>query len=394
MTSNDDQPGEKTEPPRATDRLQQATKSSASSLSEFAERSIQMSALGRAATASEKLRLDVERMIDPYRGLDWEPVFEKIQRIGLTYQQFAKSPEIVRIGAALEKLHDSPLMAAAQNVGLFAVNLQSRLAEFNPVLLEIAKAEHAIAGLVKLQTIGDLVRQPDSYSPGMVEAMRDELGDWRDPVQFSVDQAVLSREETYRDHGFDDELVEGEDESFVEIVDTTGIRQPAMILEDIFGTFAPVPLIGKLPDGDLSRQAYNWLFVLECGIRRLIAHVMEETFGPGWPRHRLPNGMYDTWLDKQQKAVKAGRRKDPLIDYADFTDYQKIIERRDNWNEVFSALWHRQEDVRESLQRLYWVRIETMHSRALLRQDILTVYIEGQRLLQSARKIWPGSFEG
>tara|TARA_R110002012_G_scaffold103911_3_gene243957 strand:- start:11161 stop:11403 length:243 start_codon:yes stop_codon:yes gene_type:complete len=75
-----------------------------------------------------------------------------------------------------------------------------------------------------------------------------------------------------------------------------------------------------------------------------------------------------------------------LIEFADFTDYLGIIIRRDNWREVFSAFWPREQDVRESFQRLQYIRIETMHNRVLLKQDLILLYSEGRRLLEALAK--------
>ena len=388
MTSKDNHSGKKPQSELATDQLRKSIKTYHSPLISDAERAIRASELGNAVTASQRLHQEVERMLETCKGVDWKPVLENVHHFGQAYQQFLKSPEFAVIGETLRLLNDSSLLSAVRQAGMIGSIIQERFADFRPVLLEMANSRNRLAGLVKLQAIGDLIRHPDSYSQSMVIAMRDELGDWRDPITFRDDPSVYARKDRYRDHGFDADLVDVPDENFGEVVDTTGIRQPAVMLEEVFGAFAPRPLISGLPEGELSRQAYKWLFLLEAGIRRLIAHLMEEAFGPKWPRHRLPNGMHEAWMEKQQRSVQAGRPQCPIIEYADFTDYQKIIERRDNWDQVFSSLWYRKEDVRESLQRIHWVRIETMHARPLLKQDILTVYIEGQRLLQSARKVW------
>jgi hypothetical protein len=39
----------------------------------------------------------------------------------------------------------------------------------------------------------------------------------------------------------------------------------------------------------------------------------------------------------------------PLIAYADFSDYLPIIERGDNWNRIFKAVFNRRTDVQQSL---------------------------------------------
>jgi hypothetical protein len=90
---------------------------------------------------------------------------------------------------------------------------------------------------------------------------------------------------------------------------------------------------------------------------------MQASYGEHWMKHQLPSGMMDAWRAKRDKAVKAGEVERPLIDYADFTDYRQIIERGDNWKTAFKPIFGRPEDVRESFQRLFPVRIATMHIR-------------------------------
>ena len=98
----------------------------------------------------------------------------------------------------------------------------------------------------------------------------------------------------------------------------------------------------------------------EVALRQFIERVMKGTFGSAWMKQRLPSAMRDSWIEKKDKAVGAGNPEFPLIDYADFTDYKVIIERRDNWDAVFKAVFGRIEDVRESFQRLFHVRIAIM----------------------------------
>ena len=83
--------------------------------------------------------------------------------------------------------------------------------------------------------------------------------------------------------------------------------------------------------------------------------------------------------------MKAGYSEQPLIDYADFTDYRAIIERKDNWNAVFKPVFGRAEDVRESFQRLFPVRITTMHARLITRDDELLLLVETKRVLKAIR---------
>jgi hypothetical protein len=72
-----------------------------------------------------------------------------------------------------------------------------------------------------------------------------------------------------------------------------------------------------------------------------------------------------------------------LIHYADFTDYIQMIERRDNWTECFRGTFLNPEEIRVSLRRLNAVRLPTMHSRPLSKEDLLLLLVEARRVLKA-----------
>jgi hypothetical protein len=148
---------------------------------------------------------------------------------------------------------------------------------------------------------------------------------------------------------------------------------------------APVPSSqddNQEEDFARANKAHDWRQRLETQLRAFIDEQMTLAFGADWPKRRLPNGMYDQWQDKKRKAQQAGAVEWPLISYADFTDYALVICRADNWREVFAAFFGRPESVRESFQRLYPVRLNTMHARLITQDDELLLYVEARRLMK------------
>lgn len=145
------------------------------------------------------------------------------------------------------------------------------------------------------------------------------------------------------------------------------------------------------PDGELAdddgfaraNYAFEQLRRFEIAIRRFIERVMRDAFGEDWMKHQLPPGMFDDWRNKREKAIKAGEAEQPLIAYADFSDYRLIIERRDNWAKVFRPVFGRGEDVRESFQRLFPIHIATMHARLVTLDDELLLRVETRRVLRA-----------
>ena len=69
--------------------------------------------------------------------------------------------------------------------------------------------------------------------------------------------------------------------------------------------------------------------------------------------------------------------------YADINDYRQIIERKNNWSTVFRPVFGRPEDVRESFQRLFPIRIATMHARIVTLDDEFLIRVETRRVLKA-----------
>ena len=88
-------------------------------------------------------------------------------------------------------------------------------------------------------------------------------------------------------------------------------------------------------------------------------------------------------LDRQRSAQAAGEEPMPIIAYADFSDYIKIIERKDNWNQVFALAFKRKTDIQESFNRLMPARIVTMHARIITFDDHLLLLAEVRRILKA-----------
>jgi hypothetical protein len=129
-----------------------------------------------------------------------------------------------------------------------------------------------------------------------------------------------------------------------------------------------------------TNRAHGELLRFERSVRRFIDAAMKAEFGDDWLLRQLPGGMLELWEQKKASAIDKNEQEQPLTAYADFTDYIKIIERRDNWTRVFKAIFKRQSDVQESFFRLFPVRICTMHARLITLDDELLLQVETRRL--------------
>ncbi len=155
----------------------------------------------------------------------------------------------------------------------------------------------------------------------------------------------------------------------------------------------PPPLIGAYEgEGDeggddeedgfeRTNAAHDRLMRFETQLRKFIDETMTAAFGDNWIRQRVPGEIWTKWRDKREQARERGEQLWPLIAYADFSDYVPIITRRDNWEAVFKPIFCRAESVIESFQRLYPIRICTMHARVITQDDELYLYVEVKRLL-------------
>jgi hypothetical protein len=237
----------------------------------------------------------------------------------------------------------------------------------------------SVGGFARLQGIGQALANIPTFDVKLASALRVDLEDWRDRITWpeGMFDDLTARSEFYQGLGFDPTLTDFPASAFHESLDIAGVSRE------------PPSLVATPPDDNdeearLKRTniAQGWLLRLETHVRRFIDDRMTQAFGPDWRKHRLPKDLYDKWREKKVTAEKAGARGWPLIAYADFTDYELVICKRDNWREVFGSYFSRPESVRETFQRLYPVRLDTMHARPITQDDELLLYVETQRLVK------------
>jgi hypothetical protein len=214
-------------------------------------------------------------------------------------------------------------------------------------------------------------------------ALRLDLGDWRDEIAMPTaslrDAAERSR--FYTGLGLNRALTDFTPRAFDESLAAAGLADE---------TEGPRSGGNAAEEADLARAraAFDRLQRFEREVRRFVDRAMRQAFGDGWIAQRTPAGMKDRWIQKRDTAVARGETEGPLIAYADFTDYKAIIERGDNWSAVFRHVFERQEDVRESFQRLFPVRICTMHARTVTLDD--EIYLVSETIETLSISFTPG----
>lgn len=288
-------------------------------------------------------------------------------------------PEITAISKLL-KDYPSGYSKAFREAAGGIESLTARMEAMKTPWLDMQQYALSARAFVDLQAIGGLANSMNSFSARISAALRIELGDWRDTITFDVPALIdpVARFELYDAQGFDTNLTHFSVEAYQETVQIAGLAvkddtEADSVTEDDAGV-------------ELNSRAYETLLRFEREVRAFIVAVMTKHFGADWMKRQLPADLLDKWRDKKQKDMQQGGEDFPLIDYADFTDYKGIIERNDNWEAVFKTVFGRKEDIRESLQRLFPVRIATMHARFITLEDDLYLRAETTRILMRLRR--------
>lgn len=338
----------------------------------------QLSALTKLNEELGRQRRVFEGPVEQARRLGAIGGFPEAVRGGLTAMQFH---EIAHMGAfrlpqvdEIGNLARRAVEAAELTRRAFATTaLEAEMARMNQPWLRVGAEAASARGFAEIVAIGHGVAERRPFGGGLVEALRDPLGDWRDPISPANDRWLDAGARTafYLDRGFDSELTEFTPPAFDASLRIARLRSDEVEEAD------------RDQDADRADEAFTTLRSFEVAVRLFLERVMHRAFGADWIRHRLPPTTLDQWKAKRDKARASGEVEGALILYADFTDYQRIIDRSDNWENVFKGIFGRREDVRESFQRLYPIRIATMHARIVTLDDELFLRVETRRILKA-----------
>jgi hypothetical protein len=281
-----------------------------------------------------------------------------------------------------------PMVQAMQRYADQALNLQRAVEKMRVPWLDEMQSQRSIAGFAGLQNIGYGLAHLPAFGESLASALRMDLGDWRESITWpnEIFTDLGARSDFYQKLGFDGALTDFPYQAFQESMKIADLRREPPPLVARYGP----PVQASSDDAEeqsLARttMAHSWLLRLETQIRRFIHAQMTDAFGRDWAKHRLPNGLYDKWKAKKEEAQKNGAKEWDLIAYADFTEYEVVICKRDNWN-IFAPYFNRPENVRESFQRLHPIRLDTMHARPITLDDELLLYVEVRRLTKAMKK--------
>ena len=310
------------------------------------------------------------------------------QNLEEQFRESFKLPEEIVTRQLLAEFQKNPLAGVISRYSENTDSVGSFIQSMTTPWLDAVNRITSVKGLAQLKGISTILDRMPSYSDQVSNALRVDLGDWRDRMTFSGRslENLTDRVEFYESLGFDPSLTSFPPEAFQEALTKSGLRlepPPPRIKEYV------LRLPPSKPEVDTAfkrtNQAHLVLLSLETHLRCFIDEEMSREFGPDWPRkNKMPKGLYEKWADKKQNAEEHNRSSS-LISYADFTDYELVICKKENWNKVFSKFFSRLESIRESLQRLYPIRLDTMHARPITQDDELILFVEARRVFNTIR---------
>lgn len=251
--------------------------------------------------------------------------------------------------------------------------------------LDMQAPMRSVAAFADIQSMGFALQSIPAFDDRLTELLRIDLGDWQDRIDFprAIFDDPLARSAFYQERGFDPALTAFPADAFAETLDIAGLRGAPPPIIDVYDYNEAGEEDEQKAAFARTNAAHDRLQRFETQLRQFIDEQMNQAFGDQWTKHRIPGPMRQSWIDKREKARTNGEPDHPLIAYADFSDYVPIITQKNNWNEVFAPVFRRPTFVQESFQRLYPIRICTMHARMITQDDELYLYVEIKRVLSA-----------
>jgi hypothetical protein len=270
-------------------------------------------------------------------------------------------------------------------IGLHAAEIQRAMESMRTPWLDIENTLQSARGFAALQGIGaELARLP-AFDDTLTVALREQLGDWRESIAWRADifEDIGARSAFYAERGLDPSLTDFPAPAFDEAVTIAGLDETGAAVIEIADYEIPAEDAAEEPGYERTNAAHDRLFRFEVHMRRFIDRAMTQAYGDSWIKQRVHGDVRKEWVRRRDEEAAKGKQPGRLIDYADFTDYEPIMLRTDHWEAVFKPVFGRSESLRESLQRLYPIRLCTMHARLITQDDQLLLYVEVKRILKA-----------
>ena len=355
--------------------------------------------------AASRIASEFDRILSPPPGVRLQPLAPELARVVAALrsdQVRAAARDLARFQRAVTRferrfvlpgaaeltalVRSSEMAGLARVLGSYRIEvsaLQRAFATMSVPWLDTYDKLRSLSGFCDLQGIGRLVSKLPAFDSRTSEQLRLRLGDWRDRIDWTASNFAnpVARIDFYRERGFVPTMTDFPAAAFDQGATIAGLKRPP---PPSIAAYHTHPVDGQ-DDEEAgfarTNAAHDRLERFETHVRRLIEEKMKGAFGEGWIRQQVPGEIWQDWRNKRQAACDRGEPEHPLIAYADFTHYVPIITRRDNWERAFKSIFRRRALVQESFQRLYPIRLCTMHARIITQADELYLYAETTRLL-------------
>jgi len=125
-----------------------------------------------------------------------------------------------------------------------------------------------------------------------------------------------------------------------------------------------------IPTENLS--SYSYIYVIENGLREFIIYELEKNYGARWYKQGLPGDIlnkYKIGIQIERNVKWSQMIPHHPIYYIDFPDLKKIIERGDNWKNVFQKTFQKKDVFIGTLSEIEFIRNKIAHNRKVTLDD-------------------------
>ncbi len=123
-------------------------------------------------------------------------------------------------------------------------------------------------------------------------------------------------------------------------------------------------------------EGYRILYVIEVGLREFLIVQLSKKAGPLWWKKRLPGDVLESFRkgrDYEKKLKWVTLLPHHPLYYIDFPDIKKIIQRSDNWKDVFSPIFNQKDIFIASLYEIESIRNSIAHCRKISQRELATL---------------------
>lgn len=140
-----------------------------------------------------------------------------------------------------------------------------------------------------------------------------------------------------------------------------------------------LPLKKKLEEPK-EQMGYGLINNFERELRNYIVNSMNHYFGDDW-WNRVSKDVNKRVIERRENT------ESPLIDYVDFSDYSKIIIKRDNWSEVFQEKFQNKDRIKVWLEEINQIRNKIMHSRKVSETEMETLKLNIKKIQELMKQL-------